>query len=559
MAKNGQPMGTKRIWLNVVAWLCMAGLLCGCAGAGQSGDTTSSGVSSSAASGQTESLTLAYTANDSLNPYEAKTKTNQELCRLLYDSLIILDENMSPVYRLAQDIETKGTTVTVTLREAYFSDGSRVTAEDVLASMEAAEEGEYTSYKEDFKNLTDKSVTQSGKLELTLAFEDVYFVNFLDFPIYKKGSQDQQNTDNKNLPPIGCGRYVYHEDAGSYWLTANAKWWGGSVTMERIELLNLPDDDAIDHGVQVGTVDWYYYDLQDNTLPGGTGTTSAKVTLPNLVYLGANLSSGATAIREIRMGISAAMNREGLVENAYFGVATAATGAYPAGVKEVSGLQSIATTADKSEAVTWFEKAGYTGVNASGYRTNGEQVLSLRLIYNQENTARESLARFLANQLEAVGCKVTVEPLSFAKYENAIQNGYYNLYIGEMRIPDNFDLYPLLTAGGLVQPAVSDSASDAEDEEDASSAADTGDRTQPDGVLDGEDEQGSSLTAAQAAYRYHTGVGSLTEMVSCINEQLPIIPICHRTGMLLYANHIVGTPAPLADDPFYGIELCNVK
>ena len=499
-------------------------------------------------------ITLAYTATDSLNPYLAKTKTNQELAKLLYDGLMVLDSSMTAHLRLAKAIENKGTTVTVTLKDAKFSDGSPVTAKDVIGSYRAALEGEYLSYKDDFKNVKEISQTSSGAVLFELEYEDPYFVNFLDFPVYKQGSEDKQNTDNKSLPPVGCGRYLFHEEKGSYWLTANPHWWGGTVATNKVNLMNLPDDDAIHHAVQVGTVQWYYSDLQTGTLPGGLTTLSKQVPLQNLVFVGCNMNSGAVSRREVRLAISYAISRQTVSETAYFGAAIPAKGMYPAGLEVVSGLQTLEAQSEKQTALSWLEKAGYTKTDKDGYRKKGDQSFSVRIIYNKENDARASLASLLATQLKDIGCKVKLEPLSFASYQNSVKHGYYDLYIGEMRIPDNLDLYPFLTAGGLITPNVSEKPVT-----QVSSDPLIGGEGADGGILGTQEGADDPSVAIRAAYRYHTGKGSLTEMVSCFNEQLPVIPICHRTGMLLYANTISGVPAPLADDPFGGMESCTIK
>ena len=518
--------------------------------------TASQGASSlSKEEAAASAITLAYTANDSLNPYLAKTKTNQELSRLLYDGLAVLDSSMTATLRLAKSIENKGTKVTVTLKDAVFSDGSPVTAEDVIGSYEAALKGEYLSYKADFANVKEVTKTAKGAVVFELAYEDPYFVNFLDFPIYKQGSDDQQNQDNKKLPPIGCGRYIFHEETGEYWLTANPNWWGGTIATPRVNLLNLPDDEAIHHGVQVGTVQWYYSDLQKGTLPGGLTTLSKQVPLQNLVYVGCNMNSGAVSSREVRLAVSYAISREQVAQTAYFGAAIPAKGMYPAGLETVSGLQTLTPQSDKQTALDWLNKTAYVKTDKDGYRSNGNQTLTIRIIYNEGNDARASMASLLAAQLKDIGCKVTLEPLSFAGYQNAIKHGYYDLYIGEMRIPDNLDLYPFLTAGGLLTPSVSEPSVQPEESDSSLPSGEGADG----GLVGTQDVTNDPSTAVNAAYRYHVGKGSLTEMVSCFNEQLPVIPVCHRTGMLLYANTISGTPAPLADDPFNGMEHCTVN
>ncbi len=496
-------------------------------------------------------MTLAYTATDSLNPYLAKTKTNQELCGLLYDGLILLKEGYEVEYRLARDIVNEGTTVTVSLAQTTFSDGSPVTPQDVLTSMEAARTAENLSYGRDFENVKEITVNKNGLLEITLNHQDPYFVNFLDFPVYKSGTEQQENTDNKDLPPVGSGRYVFHEESGAYWLTANPNWMGGSVGISVIELKNLPDHDAIDHAVQVGTVDWCYSDLSNNNFPNMNGI-SKQVPLANLVYLGANMKLGYMSNQNIRAGVSAAINRSAVVDNAFFGVATPAAGPYLSSLKETVGLQTLPATADTQQAIACFTRAGFGSLDEEGRRINANgRLLSIKIIYNTENSARESMATLVAAQLGAVGCKATVSGLTYEEYRSAIRYGHYDLYIGEMVIPDNFDLYPLLTAGGMLTFDVSEPTVP-----ETSSAEAGGDGADLGAV---EENVEDAFIAARAAYRYHNGRGSLTEMVSCFNQELPIIPVCHRTGMLIYANSIKGEPAPLAGDPFNGIERCTVS
>lgn len=552
MASPNTVFSNRRFCQTCILLLLVLCLLGGCKS--DTPDTVSTGpVASVPTAATSQTLSLAYTATDSLNPYLAKTKTNQELSRLLYDGLILLDSSMNATLRLANAVETNGAVVTVSLREAWFSDGSRVTADDVIASYQAALQGEYLSYQTDFQNVKEVTATPKGEVQFTLTFEDPYFENFLDFPVFKKGTENQQNTDNKTLPPIGCGRYIFHEESGAYWLSANTNWWGGTVATARIDLLTLPDDDAIYHGVQVGTVKWYYSDLKNNSLPGGATLLSKQVALQNLVYVGCNAQSNLVGDPKLRMALSYAIHRQAIAETAYYGSAIAAKGMYPEGLKSVSGLQSLETQSNKEKALEWLEKAGYNKVNEQGYRVNGKQILSLRIIYNEENAARVSMATLLASQLGEIGCNVTLEALSFTAYQNAIQKGYYDLYIGEMRIPDNLSLYPFITAGGVIG-GQDPEKEDKEEKEDKKQETD-------DSSQEGEQppQEEEIVSAEDAAYRYHVGQGSLSEMVSCFNEQLPVIPVCHRTGMLLYSGSIVGTPTPVADDPFYGIEKCTIQ
>ena len=530
---------------------------CGCCATESGSEVSSAPIVSGSGNLPQGSITLAYTANDSLDPYTAMTKTNQELCGLLFDGLVVLDDSFTPHYRLAGDIQNDGTVVTVTLANALFSDGSKVTAADVVASLEAARAAEHLSYAADFENVKEVAVTENGLVQLTLHHQDPYFVNFLDFPIFKEGSREVENNDNKPLPPIGSGRFVYHEEGDRYWLTANPKWIGGRVAIPHAELTNMPDQEAISHAASVGRVDWCYADLSNNQFPNMNGV-SRTVNLPNLVYLGANMRSGVMSIQEVRLGVSTALDRQNIAQTAYFDMATPAKGPLPDGVEAASGLQSLSPLADTAAATEWFGKAGFATRTPDGFCSNGELTLSVQVIYNSDNTARQSIANLLQTSLQNAGCRVELKGLSFEDYCNAIKWGNYDIYIGEMAIPDNFDLYRLLTAGGLI-PLYGQEAEEEEDEEEEEEQNEDSDPSQD--VPSGQDPSAEPevLSAATAVSRYHNGKGSLTEVLSQVGEQLPIIPLCFRRGMLVYTAKLKGDPAPLWGDPFYGIEHCTVQ
>lgn len=537
--------------------LCIVGLLCGCAAPTDDGSADSSVSAPQGQQEAAEPLTLAYTANDSLDPYIACTKTNQELTGLLFDGLVVLTADYQPRYRLASDITVAGTTVTITLAKATFSDGSPVTAQDVIASLEAAREAENLSYAADFENIKETTVTPQGAVVITLQHQDPYFTNFLDFPIFKKDTRGVENSDNKVLPPVGSGRYVFHEEAGRYWLTANPRWIGGEVAMATINLTNMPDDDAIHHATRVGTVDWCYSDLSDNQFPNMNGV-SKVVDLPNLVYLGANMRSGVMSIRDIRLGVSAAIHRQNIAKTAYFDMATAAKGPLPQTIEVASGLQSLSDLSDPDAARALFGQGGFAQTDAAGFCSNGELTLSVQLVYNSDNSARQSVANLVQTSLQTAGCQVELKGLPFDAYCAAIRYGNYDLYIGEMAIPDNFDLYTLLTAGGLTDLYGVDEFSPDESEEDEDEDEDEEQDPLGDSTAPPTDSEPETLSAATAVARYHMGRGSLTEVLSCVGEQLPIIPICFRKGMLVYTARLQGTPAPLWGEPFYGLEGCSL-
>ena len=112
------------------------------------GDTNNtSSVTSEPTEEMLDSISLIYNSSDSLDPYKAESKYNRDLSNLLFDPLVKLDEKLQPQNVLAKEITLNGKECTVTLKSVYFTDGSLVTAEDVVFSLKKALESQYTVYK----------------------------------------------------------------------------------------------------------------------------------------------------------------------------------------------------------------------------------------------------------------------------------------------------------------------------------------------------------------------------------------------------------------------------
>ena len=79
-------------------------LLCGCR-ENTDGVSSSETVLNTSASAARDYLTLLYSSSDTFNPYTATTEINRQLCKLLYEPLIKLDNEFNLHYCLAEIIE----------------------------------------------------------------------------------------------------------------------------------------------------------------------------------------------------------------------------------------------------------------------------------------------------------------------------------------------------------------------------------------------------------------------------------------------------------------------
>lgn len=526
----------------------LAAVLCLAAGCGRNdgGDTaTTSGSGGGPAAAASPSFTLAYSSTDTLNPYTAATRSNQELTQLMFDPLVKLDGSFQPVYVLAESVSLNGTSCVVKLRDATFSDGSAVTAEDVTYSIKKAREST-TRYKAQVDNIKSASASSASTVSLTLQKADPYAVNLLDFPIIKMNSDTRKDEDNRALPPVGSGRYTY--DAQSETLQANPAYTGGAMNLSSITLVDAPDNEALNHSIEVGSLSMYFSDLSDNVLPKMTGK-SLNVPLNNLVYLGVNFNNGLLSKPEIRQAVSAALNRTALAESAYYGHALAASSPFPSVWQEAAAMDSVPLTPNMEQVVANLEKVGYNKKDSDGYWVNdkGNRV-SLRLTCNLDNSTRLNAANTIREQLAEAGIEIVVRSVNRDAYNAEVTAGSFDLYLGEVKLLNNMDITQLVTYGGSVAygiiPPVSSQPASSSDPA-AGSADPTGQQTP------------QSPNTAEAVANFYAGKAMLSEVTAAFTSELPMIPLLHRCGQVTYSSKLAVGPSSTVSDLFFGIEACS--
>lgn len=483
----------------------------------------SSGSVTSGDAAKPKTMSLPITEHDSLNPYLAKSKNNQELGLLLYDSLVTVDDGFVPQPGLAEQIEENGKVWTIRLKTAKFSDGSNVTAEDVTYSLTAAQKATGTRFAAQLENIATKNAAGPSVLTITLKKPDPNFKNLLDFPIFKLNSDHRKDEDNKDLPPIGSGRYLYEESQEGLFLKANPDFRGGAPAISQIKLISTPDSVSLEHQIASGNISVVYSDLSDGKFPVMNGTAT-KAPLNHLVFLGVNSKSGPLTDPLLRSAVSLSVNRSGIADQAYQTYALPAAGVFsPLWAAGSPSEISLPATANLNLAVEELAKAGYNKKDSEGYVLRSGQRLTLKLLVNKENSQRLAAAKQIQESLKKAGIAVNLSQLSFSAYSEAVGQGSFDLFLGEMRFLNNMDLSPLILTG---EPA----------------------RYFPE----------ESVTAARYQ-AYQNGEDPLSEFVDALNEELPVIPLCYRCGILISLPVFRDSLRPGVSDLFYALEQNALK
>ena len=206
---------------------------------------------------------------DSLNPHIRKGRVPWQLRFLAYETLMgrSWDEPFTLYGLLAESIEVdpKGLWVEFTIRkEAKFSDGSPVTADDVLWSYETLGTIGHPRYANTWKKISEYKKISTQKVKFTFNEPDRELALIMGLrPILKKAQWQEHNFKDSGLDvvPISTAPYVISDfEAGKFIkLSRNKKYWGrglpfrrGTNNVDEIKIEFFADGNALKEAFKVG-------------------------------------------------------------------------------------------------------------------------------------------------------------------------------------------------------------------------------------------------------------------------------------------------------------------
>ncbi len=411
----------------------IASLLCGCSTTGQDAYVpTGDGLyqegddagDSSDQTQQAQSLTLTYYPDRSLNPYSCTDFTNRALFSLLYQSLFVVDRDyhVEPSLCKQYSVSSDMRTYTIYLESATFSDGSMLTAGDVVASLLAAKDSAF--YGGRFLHV--EQITVSGEDAVTIVL-DVPYENLpllLDIPIVK---QTQLEADC----PLGTGPYVFQQNTLGSYLTRRRDWWCKAqmtVTASSIPLITAQSPTQIRDAFQFDNLGLVCAD------PGSDRYADYRCDYELwdcengiFLYLACSMDSEVFSNPNVRSALTRAINREAIAEEFYRGFARSAS--LPASPLSPYYNSSLA------------ERYEYDAVElAIAVNDAGMREKPVVLLVNSDDSLRVRAARRIAQMLTDCGLSVTTKEVGGNSYLYALRNREYDIYLGQTKLSPNMDL-----------------------------------------------------------------------------------------------------------------------
>lgn len=457
-----------------------------------------------------DAFSLSYYTGEALDPFTSASRTNSELLHLCYSGLFAVDAGYGSVPVLAESYEADGNTLTVTLKEnARFSDGTPVTARDCVASYDRAKQKD-SVWKGNLSYI--RSYEAVDDLTFRIVFRSYYptQLNLLTVPIIRFGTDSAY--------PVGCGRYAVRKSEGLSLVKTECGILPGEYALQTIELVGVSDREALIYNFNYGKLQAVCADVSLGTEEYRSDSELVTVPTNRFTFLVVNRTRPELADVNFSKALTYLIDRQGLVSeaNGLFADPVWAPLNPAWNVTAQAALNpNIQSDTIASEA---FQAAGLT--LEDGERVFNEEPVTLRVLVNRENSGRVKAAQFLVEELKRAGFSVELIQATWDEYQNKISALDYDLYLGEIHLPDNLDLSALYDA-------------------------DVCNSGLPPETYDALRELGISLLSGET---------EVQAFVSAFQELLPFIPLHYSRDALAVSMQVSGSFAGSASELYWGIE-----
>ncbi|MDE0380201.1 MAG: ABC transporter substrate-binding protein [Rhodospirillales bacterium] len=329
-------------------------------------------------------------------------------------------DDIEPDLATHWEISEDGLTYTFHLREAMFSDGSPVTAQDAKFSIERARDHELATQAALYQNIASVETPDDRTVVFTLNEPSAPFLSILAmFPasilpqavVEERGEEFGSN-------PVGAGAFRLKE-----WrrgevivLERNPHYWEeGLPLVDRVEWHVVSEDNTRILKVQAGELDGALF-VPFNRIAGLEANPDIRMILDpssKTDHLLPNHAAPPLDNLNVRKAIRLAIDSQAIIDVVTFGYATPANTFLSAGMMHHDGDAPLPAY-DPEEARAMLEAEGATGT-------------TLGLTIQAGNRVDEQISVLLQQQLAEVGITIDIRKVDPSQWINYLIEGDYEL------------------------------------------------------------------------------------------------------------------------------------
>ncbi len=373
-----------------------------------------------------------------IRPLEPLERDFMSIYDLMYDGLMVINDDYLPDYALAESYTQTGKTWTFKLRnDLYFSDGSPVTADDVVATAQWIlnrannEETSDKGYYMNLKYFVDSISARDDKTVVVKA-ERSYFglLYAMTFPVLPAWALEMDN-------PPGTGAYMADSftPGSTLQLVANPHWWQNPPQVKSILFVmhQLPAD--VIEAYEYARVDAAFTrQIAAAQYKSGTASLALDYRTNQLECLLMNHSAFPLDSQNVREAIRCLINVDHIAQQIYNGMVERTNTPFIAGTWMYNeGLQAYFKQ-DVEKARALLDEDGWSDTNDDGIldkpNSKGDSVmleLDLYVYEEPDNDVRLETAQYIKDTLEAHGFSINIITVAYAAAAQKLSVGAFEL------------------------------------------------------------------------------------------------------------------------------------
>ncbi len=370
-----------------------------------------------------------------------------------YTADLTFENDLATDYTLSED----GLTWTFHIRDdAYFTDGEKVTASDIVFTLKTARAAQGSV---DLTYMEDAAAVDDNTVVITLSEPTSIFLNTLAsvgiVPEHAYGKSYGRS-------PVGSGPYKFVEwrPQEQIVLEANEDYYGRIPSIKKVTIVFMSEDAAL-AAVRAGEVDVAYSSavlgktqVEGYHVEALASADNRGFTLPVLPDTGKTTESGApvgnnvTCNPEIRQAVAFAIDRQQVAETVLNGFGRPAYSEND-GMPWNNPESAIETDVEYAEKL--LADAGWKDSDGDGIVERDGLKAEFSCIYPADDPVRQAIAMAAAEQVREIGIRIDVEGTSWddiskRMFSEAVMMGWgssspnetYYLYRSEGALLDDF-------------------------------------------------------------------------------------------------------------------------
>ena len=435
----------------------MAGLICLLCTACTPGETPTPRSSSPAAPPAYGDTLVEGTIGEAstLIPVLASDSASHSVAGLIYNGLIKYDKDLKIVGDLAESyqISPDGLTITFKLRRTVsWHDGKPFTSRDVLYTYRVIIDPKTpTAYSEDFKQVA--AVTTPDPHTVVVRYAKPYAPALASWGVAILPSHLLEGQDITKSPltrkPVGTGPFRFKEWVAGQKvvLEANKEYFEGRPYLDRYIYRLIPDTSTMYMELKAGGVDQMgltpvQFARQTDTPRFKAAFNKYRYPSNGYLYLGYNLRHPLFKDVRVRRAMTAAINKDELIQGVLFGMGQKADGPMiPGRWAHNPQIKDIPFNPDLARQL--LAEAGWKPGD-DGFLQKDGKPLRFTILTNQGNQQRLMTAQIIQQRLKQVGIDVRIRIVEWAAFlKEFIDKGNFEVVLLAWLTSQDPDMYDI--------------------------------------------------------------------------------------------------------------------